>query len=61
MSDGTLLPALGLAAGLATLLGAVLGLVASRLRTDADSLVERIDATAGPNWMPAARDREPRS
>ena len=24
-------------------------------------LVERIDATAGPNWMPAARDREPRS
>jgi electron transport complex protein RnfB len=44
MSDGTLLPALGLAAGLATLLGAVLGLVASRLRTDADSLVERIDA-----------------
>jgi hypothetical protein len=24
-------------------------------------LVDRIDATAGPNWMPAARDREPRS
>jgi hypothetical protein len=24
-------------------------------------LVERIDATAGPNWMPAARDREPRT
>ena len=24
-------------------------------------LVERIDQTAGPNWMPAARDREPRS
>ena len=24
-------------------------------------LVERIDVTAGPNWMPAARDREPRS
>ncbi len=24
-------------------------------------LVERIDLTAGPNWMPAARDREPRS
>jgi hypothetical protein len=23
-------------------------------------LVERIDVTAGPNWMPAARDREPR-
>jgi len=23
-------------------------------------LVERIDATAGPNWMPAARDRSPR-
>ena len=23
-------------------------------------LVERIDHTAGPNWMPAARDREPR-
>ena len=22
--------------------------------------VARIDATAGPNWMPAARDREPR-
>jgi electron transport complex protein RnfB len=44
MSDGTLLPALALAAGLATLLGAVLGLVASRLRTDPDSLVERIDA-----------------
>jgi len=44
MSDGTLLPALGLAAGLATLLGAALGLVASRLRTDAGSLVERIDA-----------------
>jgi hypothetical protein len=24
-------------------------------------LVERIDVTAGPNWMPAARDRSPRS
>jgi hypothetical protein len=24
-------------------------------------LVERIDLTAGPNWMPAAREREPRS
>ena len=24
-------------------------------------LVERIDVTAGPNWMPAARDREPRT
>ncbi len=23
-------------------------------------LVERIDLTAGPNWMPAARDRPPR-
>jgi hypothetical protein len=26
-----------------------------------ERLVERIDVTAGPNWMPAARDREPRS
>lgn len=25
------------------------------------ALVRRIDETAGPNWMPAARDREPRS
>jgi hypothetical protein len=24
-------------------------------------LVDRIDVTAGPNWMPAARDREPRA
>jgi hypothetical protein len=24
-------------------------------------LVDRIDITAGPNWMPAARDREPRA
>jgi electron transport complex protein RnfB len=44
MSGGTLLPALGLAAGLAAVLGAALGLVASRLRSDPDSLVERIDA-----------------
>jgi len=44
MSGATLLPALGLAAGLAAILGATLGLVASRLRADPDSLVERVNA-----------------
>ena len=44
MSDATLLPAIATAAGLAGALGAVLGLVAARLRTEPDSLVERIDA-----------------
>jgi electron transport complex protein RnfB len=44
MSDATLLPAIAMAAGLAGALGAALGLVAARLRTEPDSLVERIDA-----------------
>lgn len=30
------------------------------LETVGERLVERIDVTAGPNWMPAARDRAPR-
>ena len=44
MSGATLLPAVGLAAGLAATIGAALGWAASRLRPDADSLVEQIDA-----------------
>ena len=44
MSGATLLPALGLAAGLAATIGAALGWAASRLRQDADSLVEQVDA-----------------
>jgi len=44
MSGATLLPAVGLAAGLAATIGAALGWAASRLRPDADPLVERIDA-----------------
>jgi len=44
MSGTTLLPALGLAAGLAATIGAALGWAASRLRQDADSLVEQVDA-----------------
>ena len=44
MSGGTLLPAIGMAAGLAVVLGAALGVLAARLRPQADSLVERIDA-----------------
>ena len=43
MNATTLLPAVGMAAALAALLGAVLGWVAARLRADPDSLVERID------------------
>ena len=43
MSGATLLPAVGLAAGLATGIGAALGWVASRLRPDAAALVEQID------------------
>lgn len=44
MNETTLLPAVGMAAALAAVLGAVLGWVATRLRTDPDSLVEKIDA-----------------
>lgn len=44
MSGATLLPAVGLAAGLAATIGAALGWAASRLRPDASSLVEQIDA-----------------
>ena len=44
MSATTLLPAVGVAAGLAFTLGAALGWLATRLRADPDSLVERIDA-----------------
>jgi electron transport complex protein RnfB len=44
MSGATLLPAVGLAAGLAATIGAALGWAASRLQPDADSLAERIDA-----------------
>jgi electron transport complex protein RnfB len=44
MSGATLLPAVGLAAGLAATIGAALGWAASRLRQDADSLVEQVDA-----------------
>jgi electron transport complex protein RnfB len=44
MNGTTLLPAVGMAAVLAAALGAVLGWVATRLRTDPDALVERIDA-----------------
>jgi len=44
MSSATLLPAVGLAAGLAATIGAALGWAASRVRPDADPLVERIDA-----------------
>jgi electron transport complex protein RnfB len=44
MSGTTLLPAIGMAATLATVLGAVLGWVTTRLPADPDSLVEKIDA-----------------
>jgi Na+-translocating ferredoxin:NAD+ oxidoreductase subunit B len=44
MNAATLLPAVGVAAGLAVVLGAALGWLATRLRADADSLVERLDA-----------------
>ena len=44
MSGATLLPAVGLAAGLAATIGAALGWAASRLQPDADSLAGRIDA-----------------
>jgi len=44
MSAATLWPALGVAAGLAGVLGAALGWLATRLRADPDSLVERLDA-----------------
>lgn len=44
MSDATLLPAVAVAAGLAATIGAALGWAASRLRSDAGSLVEQIDA-----------------
>ena len=44
MSATTVLPAIGMAGALATVLGGVLGWVATRLRDDPDSLVERIDA-----------------
>ena len=44
MSAATLLPAVGMAASLAAVLGAALGWIATRLRADPDSLVEKIDA-----------------
>jgi electron transport complex protein RnfB len=44
MSGSTLLPALGAATGLAVTLGAALGWIASRLRSDPGSLAGRIDA-----------------
>jgi len=44
MNGTTLVPAIGAAAALATVLGAVLGWVATRLRADPDALVEQIDA-----------------
>lgn len=44
MSGTTLLPAIGMAATVAAVLGAVLGWVATRLPADPDSLVEKIDA-----------------
>jgi electron transport complex protein RnfB len=44
MNETSLLPAVGMAAVLAAVLGAMLGWVATRLRTDPDALVERIDA-----------------
>ena len=44
MSAATVLPALGVAASLAVALGAALGWLAARLRSDPDSLIERIDA-----------------
>jgi len=43
VSGATLLPAVGLAAGLAAVIGTALGWAASRLQPDAGSLVERID------------------
>lgn len=44
MSATTVLPAIGMAGALAAVLGGVLGWVATRLRADPDSLVERLDA-----------------
>jgi len=44
MSATSVLPALGVAMGLAVVLGAALGWAATRLRPDTDRLVERIDA-----------------
>jgi electron transport complex protein RnfB len=44
MNAATLWPAVGVAAGLAVVLGAALGWLATRLRADPDSLVERLDA-----------------
>ncbi len=44
MSGDSLWPAIGVGAGLATVLGAVLGTAAARLRANPASLVERIDA-----------------
>ncbi len=44
MSGTTLLPAIGTATVLALTLGAALGWIAARLRSDPEALVERIDA-----------------
>jgi electron transport complex protein RnfB len=44
MNAAAILAAIGTVAALAALLGAVLGWVATRLRSDPDALVERIDA-----------------
>lgn len=44
MNAATLWPAVGVAASLAVVLGAALGWLATRLRADPDSLVERLDA-----------------
>jgi len=44
MSGTTLLPAIGTATALALTLGAALGWIAARLRSDPEVLVERIDA-----------------
>ena len=44
MSGTTLIGAVGAATGIAAALGAVLGWVAARLRSDPESLVERIDS-----------------
>ena len=44
MSATSVLPAIGVATGLAVVLGAALGWAATRLRPDADRLVDSIDA-----------------